>query len=84
MGGSVLLHANDEPWQFVNGRGDSQRGMALFPPHPRHIVELDGSVTARSDLPIGWRATRPTTADEWDREVQAAQSSLTAGLIGDR
>jgi hypothetical protein len=70
---SVERDGNDGAWQFVNGRGDTERGMALFPLHPRHIVELDGTVTALSDLPSGWRATRPTTADDWVREVQPAQ-----------
>jgi len=64
----VTHDADDGGWQFVNGWGDtdgSQSGMVV---HVEHVLDLDPSLSALSDLPLGWRAWRESIAHDWKRE----------------
>ncbi len=64
----VTHHAEDEEWQFVNGHGDTEEGMKPILVHPRHLVELDGSLAPLADLPVGCQAWRPSGDADWIRE----------------
>jgi hypothetical protein len=65
---NVTHDADDQHWQFINGWGDTEEGMEPILVHADHLVELDASVAALSDLPLGWRAWRTDATSEWTRE----------------
>jgi hypothetical protein len=64
----VFHDAEDEEWQFVNGRRDTEPGMRPMLVHAHHLVELDRFIVELADLPLGWEARRAAPDDDWIRE----------------
>lgn len=80
FGGAPILHvshdADDHGWQFLDGGNVEISNAAVVA--LAEIVELDPSVFAIADLPIGWCAKRVSKTDNWERaprlDVGAANS----------
>ena len=69
----VTHDADDGAWQFVNGWGDTETTDSAMLVHVEHVLDLDPSLHALSDLPLGWRAWRQTPEHEWRRELQPGE-----------
>jgi hypothetical protein len=66
----VFHDLDDGSWQF-HGPGESKtEDLAYVCFH--HIVDKDPSITALSDLPLGWCAWRETPSSPWVREVDTS------------
>ena len=67
---TVSHDADDQHWQFVNGWGDTDDTNNIVLVHVEHVIDLDPSVLALADLPLGWQAWRQHPHEEWTREPQ--------------
>ena len=63
----VTHDADDGAWQFVNGRGDTDKTESARVVEVEEVLRVDRSLIELADLPLGWRAWRQTAADEWIR-----------------
>jgi hypothetical protein len=63
----VTHDADDGVWQFVNGHGDTDDTETAMVVEVEQVVGVDPSVAELADLPLGWRAWRPTVSAEWKR-----------------
>mgnify|MGYP000974577912 CR=1 FL=1 len=66
----VYHDEEDGAWQFhslnSNTDEDEARIVSL-----KSITEIDNSVIALADLPLGWKACRQNKSDEWIRCIDA-------------
>jgi hypothetical protein len=63
----VTHDSDDYSWQFIgssDGTPENARIIALS-----EAVQLDPSVLALADLPVGWHAWRDSPDDPWVREA---------------
>lgn len=65
---TVTHDGDDDHWQFINGWGDTEEGMKPILVHADHLVDLDSTLRALVDLPLGWMAWRKDRQSEWVRE----------------
>jgi hypothetical protein len=69
FGGAPILHvthdADDHGWQFLDGQQAKTANAAVV--LLKEIVDLDPSVLAIADLPVGWCAWRATIDADWQR-----------------
>lgn len=62
----VVHYAEDHSWAFTCGTTNKSEDLMLV--SMGNIVDLDPSLKAISDLPLGWSATRKSISDKWVRE----------------
>jgi hypothetical protein len=62
----VSHDADDEGWQFLNGKAVETENAALV--SLGSVVKRDPSVLKIADLPPGWTATRTSISSPWQRE----------------
>ncbi|MEM6503463.1 MAG: hypothetical protein AAF685_16710, partial [Cyanobacteria bacterium P01_C01_bin.89] len=65
----VCHDADDGSWQFHTDQDAIISEAAIVP--LRRIVEIDSSIRALHDLPLGWAARRGNTGAPWTRFEQA-------------
>ena len=61
----VTHDQDDHGWQFLDGNAPEMANAAVV--LLSNIVNLDPSVLAIADLPVGWRAWRTSVDAEWQR-----------------
>ena len=68
-GGAPILHVSHDPddWQFLPG-GEVVEEDVMFV-SLEEIIELDDTIGALADLPIGWEASRTKIGAPWTRKV---------------
>lgn len=70
-GDRTILYAShdsdDGAWQFHSGEKVGNSVPKIVALH--QIVQLDNSVNALADLPMGWIATRKTPESPWQRSL---------------
>jgi len=68
--GAPVLHvshdADDEGWQFLDGRPADIAEGRLIAMH--EVLRIDASLREIADLPVGWTAWRRSRSDPWLRE----------------
>jgi hypothetical protein len=64
--GVVYHDAEDGSWQFLSRSTPFSLSDAALV-SLRNVAELDPSIVELADLPLGWRAWRPSKEDPWVR-----------------
>lgn len=62
---AVYHDSDDGAWQFIGAEDASEENGSLV--SLQHVVNLDPSVAALADLPLGWRAWRESKGSPWRR-----------------
>lgn len=65
----VWHDADDGAWQFLCGTTSDDEDLLVV--GLAEIVRIDPSVASVADLPLGWKAWRPSPGDSWKRSDQA-------------
>jgi hypothetical protein len=66
----ILLVTHDDGhggWQVLDGADVSGRKAMVVPKEV--ILDLDPTISHITDLPVGWRATRSSPGEQWNREM---------------
>jgi hypothetical protein len=64
----VSHDADDGAWQFHSHEAPTEETASVV--SLREVFELDRSVAALANLPMGWRAWRQTRPGPWDLEAR--------------
>jgi hypothetical protein len=68
----VTHDSDDGAWQFLEWGTPREEDLMIVA--LRSIVRIDPSVAELADLPMGWRAWRPTEREPWIREPNPHQN----------
>jgi hypothetical protein len=61
----VVHYADDHSWGFLCGTTDDEKDGRVIT--MREAIALDESLLTIADLPLGWKALRPTQGEPWQK-----------------